>query len=316
MNLNSKSDDTKNMLESSQTMNRDLRRRVSELEGQAAQNRNEITKEVKGKRGAEEDVRKCTLAYDTLIKKHEDCQRQLTDLAEENEKLSKEAVGKMTVKEYVEKHGSLPLSSNITDDDILQRPRECSPECRENIKNSKSGHCIICPKSNYFDADATVCCDGKYTVHMQKMKAGKTKVGKAKNDKRKNEKRKRKSASASTETEASTSQNSGLRIKIAVPSTTSTLNKKRPNQSLPMQKSKQTQKKPVQLLCCARDLCDQDAGIIKTGNGHGCKSCEGRMHGFLCSDRKVQFMTGMTCKKCAAPLLSRADQIGRKGRKK
>ena len=75
-----------------------------------------------------------------------------------------------------------------------------------------------------------------------------------------------------------------------------------------MQKSKQAQKKPAQLLCCARDLCHQDAGIIKTGNGHGCKSCEGRMHGFLCSDEKVKFMNGMTCKKCAAILLSRADR--------
>ena len=51
-------------------------------------------------------------------------------------------------------------------------------------------------------------------------------------------------------------------------------------------------------LCCTGDLCDQQQGYIVIGKGHQGAVCEGRMHGFLCSDGKVEAMVGMTCKKC------------------
>ena len=51
-------------------------------------------------------------------------------------------------------------------------------------------------------------------------------------------------------------------------------------------------------LCCAGDLCKQQEGCIIIGKGHQCAVCEGRMHGFPCSDGKVETMVGMTCKKC------------------
>ena len=52
------------------------------------------------------------------------------------------------------------------------------------------------------------------------------------------------------------------------------------------------------ILCCAGDLCKQQEGSIIIGKSHKCAMCEGHMHGFLCSDGKVQAMISMTCKKC------------------
>ena len=52
------------------------------------------------------------------------------------------------------------------------------------------------------------------------------------------------------------------------------------------------------ILCCAGDLCEQQEGSIIIGTSHKCAVCEGRFHGFLCSNGNVQTMTGMMCKKC------------------
>ena len=72
---------------------------------------------------------------------------------------------------------------------------------------------------------------------------------------------------------------------------------------------KQALNKPAPLLCCARDLYKQQEDCIIIGKGLKCVVCEGRMHGFSCSDEKVQAMVGMTCKNCAL-----TGQKGRTGR--
>ena len=64
--------------------------------------------------------------------------------------------------------------------------------------------------------------------------------------------------------------------------------------------STKTNTTPV--LCCAGLFCKkQSTGrvIVNVGK-HTCLLCGGNLHGFLCSDQKVQSMTGMTCLKCAA----------------
>ena len=62
---------------------------------------------------------------------------------------------------------------------------------------------------------------------------------------------------------------------------------------------KQAPNKPAPLLCCAGDLCKQQEGCIIIDKGLKCVVYEGHMHGFSCSDEKVQAMVGMTCKNCA-----------------
>ena len=62
---------------------------------------------------------------------------------------------------------------------------------------------------------------------------------------------------------------------------------------------KRAPKKLAPLLCCAGDQCKQQEGCTIIGKGHTCAVCEGCMHGFPCSDEKVEVMVGMTCKKCA-----------------
>ena len=84
------------------------------------------------------------------------------------------------------------------------------------------------------------------------------------------------------------------------------------NWSKSVQKKKQAPKrapkKPAPLLCCAGDLCKQKKGCIIIGKGHKCAVCQGCMHGFPCSDEKVEDLVGMTCKKCAL-----TGQKGQKG---
>ena len=52
------------------------------------------------------------------------------------------------------------------------------------------------------------------------------------------------------------------------------------------------------ILCCAGDLCKQQESFIIIGTSHKCAVSKGQFHGFLCSNRKVQEITGMACKKC------------------
>ena len=197
-------DGMKSLLECTQIANQDLKSEISKLEGQAAQLKDEIKKEAEGKNKAENSVKKYTVAYDTLLQQHEDCKQQLVDLTEANDKLSKQVLDKMTIKEYIEKHGNFPSSSHNTtgpfcpdddpvgpflsdtigngtfgDNDILKRQQECvqcinDQKCALNSKEKakKRGHCITCKKGRYFDKDALTCCDGKYTRHQEMMKLG------------------------------------------------------------------------------------------------------------------------------------------------
>ena len=50
------------------------------------------------------------------------------------------------------------------------------------------------------------------------------------------------------------------------------------------------------ILCCARDLCKQQEGLIIIGISHKCAVCVGQFRGFLSSNGKVQTLTSMTCK--------------------
>ena len=75
-------------------------------------------------------------------------------------------------------------------------------------------------------------------------------------------------------------------------------------------KKQASKKKEPPLMCCAKDLCQQQgSGGIIIGKGHPCIGCNGRMHGGPCSNGMVEDPNGMTCKKCAKP------QTGRKSRR-
>ena len=203
-NLKKEYDGMKSLLECTQIANQDLKSDISKLEGQAAQLKDERKKEAEGKNKAENSVKKYTVAYDTLLQQHEDCKQQLVDSTEANNKLSKQVLEKMTIKEYFEKHGNFPSSSHNTtgafcpdddpvgpylsddigngtfgDNDILKRQQECvqcinDQKCASDSKEKakKTGHCITCKKGRYFDKDALTCCGGKYTRHQEMMKLG------------------------------------------------------------------------------------------------------------------------------------------------
>ena len=49
-------------------------------------------------------------------------------------------------------------------------------------------------------------------------------------------------------------------------------------------------------LCCAGDLCTHEFGQEIIGLSHRCRSCNGRLHGFLCSNEKSDELIGMVCK--------------------
>ena len=53
-------------------------------------------------------------------------------------------------------------------------------------------------------------------------------------------------------------------------------------------------------LCCAGDLCTHEFGQEIIGLSHRCRSCNGRLHGFLCSNEKSDELIGMVCKQCEA----------------
>ena len=236
-NLEREYDGMKSLLECTQIANQDLKSEISKLEGQAAQLKDEIKKEAEGKNKAENSVRKYTVAYDTLLQQHEDCKQQLVDLTEANDKLSKQVLEKMTIKEYIEKHGNFPSSSHNTtgtfcpdddpvgpflsdnigngtfgDNDILKRQQECvqcinDQKCASDSKEKakKTGHCITCKKGRYFDKDALTCCGGKYTRHQEMMKLGYEK------NSTKGKKKRGASASAETASENKKKQKKGLK---------------------------------------------------------------------------------------------------------
>ena len=236
-NLEREYDGMKSLLECTQIANQDLKSEISKLEGQAAQLKDEIKKEAEGKNKAENGVRKYTVAYDTLLQQHEDCKQQLVDLTEANDKLSKQVLEKMTIKEYIEKHGNFPSSSHNTtgtfcpdddpvgpflsddigngtfgDNDILKRQQECvqcinDQKCASDSKEKakKTGHCITCKKGRYFDKDALTCCGGKYTRHQEMMKLGYEK------NSTKGKKKRGASASAETASKNKKKQKKGLK---------------------------------------------------------------------------------------------------------
>ena len=47
---------------------------------------------------------------------------------------------------------------------------------------------------------------------------------------------------------------------------------------------------------------------------HKCIKCEGRLHGFLCSDRNTEEMNGTTCRQCDADMVwvTETEEIGNK----
>ena len=76
-----------------------------------------------------------------------------------------------------------------------------------------------------------------------------------------------------------------------------------------------TESNIICVLCCARDFCEQQGGRAIIGMSHKCIECEGRFHGFPCSNEKTDEMNGMTCKQCDADVAWTTDteEIGKEG---
>ena len=53
-------------------------------------------------------------------------------------------------------------------------------------------------------------------------------------------------------------------------------------------------------LCCARDFCKKEGGRAIIGVSHRCRACNGRLHGFPCSNGKSDELIGMICKQYEA----------------
>ena len=73
-----------------------------------------------------------------------------------------------------------------------------------------------------------------------------------------------------------------------------------------------TESSTIDVLCCSGEFCEQEGGLAIIGMSHGCIKCEGRLHGYLCSNRNAEEMNGMTYKQCDSDMawVQDTEEIG------
>ena len=72
-----------------------------------------------------------------------------------------------------------------------------------------------------------------------------------------------------------------------------------------------TKPNTISVLCCAGDFCKQQGGQAIIGMSHKCIGCDGRLHGYPCSNEKTDEMNGMTCKQCDADAMD-TEETGKR----